>query len=68
MIHNRCKNCIWWDSVHISVQYIPKTDEKPNAGFCRKKKPNVILFKNHHLGVQPVMDADEFCAEFREDK
>jgi len=65
MISHRCINCIWWDNNHISVKSIPITKEKPNPGFCRKKRPNVIAFKNHHFGVQPVMDNDEFCGEFK---
>jgi len=68
VINNRCKNCIFWDNQHISVKTIPATEEKPNPGFCRKKRPNVILFKEHHFGVQPVMDAEEFCGEFKGDK
>jgi len=56
---------MWWDNQHISVQYIPPTKEKLNPGFCRKKRPNVILFKDHHFGVQPVMDAKEFCGEYK---
>jgi hypothetical protein len=49
----------------VSVPKIPVTDEKPAPGFCRKKRPNVVLFKAHHFGVQPVMDAEEFCGEFK---
>lgn len=51
--------------MHISVASIPKTDEKPMPGFCRKKRPNIIGIKNHHFGAQPVMDSDEFCGEFK---
>jgi len=67
MITYKCKTCLWWDREHISVKSIPIIEEKPNPGFCRKKRPNVVLFKEHHFGVQPVMDADEFCGEFKED-
>ena len=67
MIAHKCKKCKWWDNIHISVKSIPITEEKPNPGFCRKHKPGAIMFKQHHFGVQPVMDADEFCGEFRED-
>lgn len=67
MIGHRCKNCLWWDNCHISVKSIPETIEKPTPGFCRKKRPNVIGFKQHHFGAQPVMDAEEFCGEFRLD-
>jgi len=67
MIANRCKTCRWWDNVHVSVKSIPATEEKPNPGFCRRQRPGVVLFKQHHMGVQPVMDADEFCKEYGED-
>ena len=67
MISNRCKNCLWWDNEHISVTEIPKIVGKPFPGFCRKKRPNVIGFKDHHLGAQPVMDENEFCGEYKED-
>lgn len=68
MIGHRCKNCMWWDDQHISVLSIPATDEKPKPGFCRKKRPNVILFKEYHFGAQPVMDSMEFCGEFRNEE
>ena len=67
MIAHRCNKCLWWDNEHISVWAIPETPEKPDPGFCRKKRPNPMLFKEHHFGVQPVMDAAEFCGEFKED-
>jgi len=65
MITHRCKNCTWWDNRHISVKSIPNTVEKINPGFCRKKKPNVIMIEKHHFGAQPVMDAEEFCGEYK---
>jgi hypothetical protein len=68
MITHRCKRCAWWDAGHVSVKLIPKIDGKSTVGFCRKHKPGVIQLKNHFYGVQPVMDAEEFCGEFREDK
>ena len=67
MIGHRCKDCLWWDNKHLSVEFLPKLDWKPNPGFCRKKIPGAILIEKSHVGVQPVMDADEFCAEFREE-
>ncbi len=51
--------------MHISVKSIPVTTEKPGPGFCRRRRPGVLGFKNHHFGAQPVMDADEFCGEFK---
>ena len=68
MIKHRCKNCKWWDNEHESVKLIPLIDGKSNPGFCRKHKPGAIGVNNHHVGVQPVMDANEFCGEFREDE
>ena len=65
MIEHRCEKCIWWDNEHLSVQYIPATREKLIPGFCRKKRPNVIMFKEHYFGTQPVMDSKEFCGEFK---
>jgi len=67
MITHRCKNCLWWDNQHISVQYIVKLDWKPNPGFCRRRKSGAILIEKNHIGIHPVMDADEFCGEFKED-
>jgi len=67
MITHRCKNCLWWDNQHISVKYIVKIDWKPRPGFCRKRKPGAIAMEKNHVGIQPVMDADEFCGEFRKD-
>ena len=68
MITHRCKNCTWWDNVHISVQYITSIEWKPNPGFCRRRKAGVIGIEQNHVGVHPVMDADEFCGEFTEEK
>jgi hypothetical protein len=67
MISNRCKNCLWFDNVHESVRFLPIIEWKPNPGFCRKKRPGAILIDKSHVGVQPVMDADEFCGEFKKD-
>jgi hypothetical protein len=61
-------NCLWWDEKHVSVKRIPKLDWKPNPGFCRKHKPGAIMVEKSHVGIQPVMDAEEFCGEWREDK
>jgi hypothetical protein len=67
VIENRCKNCIWWDNQHPSVSAIPCPLDlvKERPGFCRKHKPGGVLVDRYHFGIQPVMDADEFCGEFR---
>jgi len=38
---------------------------KTDVGFCRKHKPGSLRIGSYFYGVQPVMDADEFCGEFR---
>jgi len=66
MIGHRCHNCIWWDNVHPSVALVPAIPGKQVLGFCRKHKPGAEKVNGYYYGVQPVMDADEFCGEFRE--
>ena len=61
----KCKLCEQWDNQHISVSLLPDIPWKPNPGFCRKHKPGAVLIERNHIGVQPVMDADEWCGEFR---
>lgn len=41
--------------------------EKNVPGLCRKHKPGAIAIDKYYYGVQPIMDANEFCGEFRED-
>lgn len=67
MIGHRCENCIWWDNRHLSVRDIPLKLGKLEVGFCRKHKPGSLRIGEHYYGVQPVMDAREFCGEFREE-
>jgi len=57
---------MWWDNQHQSVASIPDFEGKQRPGFCRKHKPGAVKIGRHYYGVQPVMDADEFCGEFRE--
>ena len=67
MIGHRCHNCIWWDNQHPSAQGIPPELGKTDMGFCRKHKPGSLRIGNYWYGVQPVVDADDFCGEFREE-
>lgn len=67
MMNYRCKNCQWWDSKHQSVGLIQAYQGKSVMGICRKHKPGAIRVGDVFYGVQPVMDADEFCGEFRGD-
>ena len=68
MIEHRCKNCLWWDSKHRSVNLVSIELGKIAPGFCRKHKPGGYRIGSTYYGVQPVMDADEFCGEFRPDR
>ena len=68
MIAYRCKNCLWWDNTHPAVAGIPIELGKTMPGICRKHKPGGLKIGQHFYGVQPVMDADEFCGEFRQDE
>jgi len=70
MISHRCKNCLWWDNQHSSVACIPvelAEIGKVKPGFCRRRKAVSLQVKQHVFGSHPVMDADEFCGEFKED-
>ena len=68
MINYRCKACLWFDNNHESVILIPAIPGKSHLGFCRKHKPGAIQIKSHYYGIQPVMDGEEFCGEFRKDE
>ena len=65
MIANRCRNCIWWDNQHPSVQNVAPELGKKEVGFCRKHAPGSLRIGSNFYGVQPIMDGDEFCGEFR---
>ncbi len=67
MISHRCKNCQWWDSTHHAIVHIPIKLGKTTPGICRKHKPAALRIEPYVYGVQPVMDADEFCGEFRQE-
>lgn len=49
------------------VVLIPPMHGKKTMGFCRKHKPGAVQVQSYYYGVQPVMDAEEFCGEFREE-
>lgn len=65
MVSHRCHKCIWWDNQHPSVALIPIELCKENPGFCRRRRSGTLLIGQHLYGVHPVMDADEFCGEFK---
>ena len=65
MIDYRCKTCTWWDKQHEAVLLIPKIAGKGMPGICRKHKPGAVQVSGYYYGVQPVMDAEEFCGEYK---
>ena len=67
MIAHRCKNCRWWDNEHIRIKYILKLEYIPNPGICRKHKPGAIKIKETYIGIQPIMDENDYCGEHREE-
>jgi len=65
MVSHRCRNCAWWDNKHPSVARIPIELLKVEPGFCRRRKAGSLQIGQHLYGAHPVMDADEFCGEFK---
>ena len=68
MITHRCIFCTWWDNTHPYIKTVPIMLSKNAPGICRKHKPGAIAIGREYYGVQPIMDADEFCGEFKEDR
>jgi len=68
MIGHRCKKCLWFDVVHPRLKDVPEIPGITEPGFCRKHKPGAYRVAAYYIGVQPVMDAEEFCGEYKEDK
>lgn len=62
MIGYRCKNCMWFDQEHTSLQDVPD-----NLGYCRKHKPMVYAIQQRYYGAFPLLDINDLCGEFRED-
>jgi hypothetical protein len=60
-----CYTCKWWDNQHPRLKFAPQVDGIANPGFCRKHKPGAYSLENYHIGVQPIMDGAEYCAEYR---
>jgi hypothetical protein len=68
VIAHRCRNCLWWDDKHPAVKNIPPELDKVRPGFCRKHRPGSLRIEHYYYGVQPIMDADDFCGEFRQEQ
>lgn len=66
MIEKRCRTCFWWDNDHPRLAHAPEVAGIDNPGFCRKHRPSAYMLKGYQIGCQPIMDADEGCAEYRE--
>lgn len=62
-----CYTCRWWDNSHPRLATAPDVEGIGNPGFCRKHKPGAYGVANEsgtfHIGVQPIMDGADFCAE-----
>ncbi len=67
VIGHRCRNCVWWDAQHPSIKDVPAVLSKTVLGFCRRRRAGSFRVGEHFYGVHPVMDADEFCGEFKGD-
>lgn len=65
MIKHRCRNCIWWDNQHLSIKSVPAIRGKKVLGFCRRRRAGSFRVGENFYGVHPVMDANEFCGEFK---
>ena len=57
-----------WDNQHPAIKLVPVELGKPSPGFCRKKIPGALKIGTWYYGIQPIMDADEFCGEYKEDQ
>lgn len=65
-----CKTCRWWDNQHPRLQFAPEVQGISMPGFCRKHKPGAYTLTNaakeaFAIGIQPITDAAEGCAEHR---
>jgi len=52
------------------LQFAPEIQGIINPGFCRKHKPGAYTATNDKheafaIGIQPITDGDECCAEHR---
>lgn len=61
MFKGRCKSCMWYDNRHRSL--VPGE----RWGYCRKHKPVVYMGEDQsYHGGFPLVDAEDFCGEYRE--
>ncbi len=60
-----CRTCRWWDNTHPRLDHAPEVAGIAKPGFCRKHKPGAYALKDYWIGVQPIMDGAEYCAEHR---
>lgn len=66
----KCETCEWFDASHPRLKGLKAELKKvlpgiENPGFCRKHKPGGFRVGHYVIGCQPVMDADEYCGEYR---
>lgn len=62
----RCKSCVWWDSAHPRVLTLPPIAGIQDPGICRRDRPDAVAVNASatvFIGMQPIMDAEDFCGE-----
>jgi len=55
----KCSECRWSDFEHKRLK------DTPGFGYCRKHKPFVKAKAGKYYGEWPLVDADDYCGEFR---
>ena len=69
MQERKCKLCLWWDSDHDRIKAATQIPGIKTPGLCRKHKPGAEkIERGYYLGVQPIVDANDYCGEWREVK
>ena len=74
MVSHRCKNCLWFDRQHKSIRKEGSGFRNISVegdyiyGYCRKHKPISLKGKGFFYGTWPVVDEEDLCGEFREEK
>jgi len=66
-----CRRCDWWDNQHPRLRFAPEVHGIAAPGLCRKHRPGAYTLANdtketYAIGIQPIMDGDDYCGEFRE--
>jgi hypothetical protein len=65
MVNFRCRDCIWWDSTHPSLEGLVSIIPGLKIGYCRKHKPAAVFLHDKYWAEQPISDELIFCGEFK---